>query len=112
MTNNTTPNQPPTFAILTGTILTSRILMSDFNQFGEALIRFAALSLGRHKAGDWGDLDSQDAAANDHAAILGERVLSAYALPDDLAARVSQTKLWIITEANRASTTVLWPEEY
>ncbi len=108
-----TNNQPATFAILTGTVLTSQGVTAGFNgSFGRALIRFAYLALARHKAGDWGDLDSQDAAANDHAALLGERILSAYTLPDDLARKVRQTKLWVITEADRASTTILWPEEY
>jgi hypothetical protein len=59
----------------------------------------------RHITGDWGDLDIEDRTANDHAVILGERVLSAYHLPDG-------TKVWVITEADRSVTTVLLPDEY
>jgi hypothetical protein len=58
----------------------------------------------RHAAGDWGDLDAEDCAANAAALRHGTRLLSAYAL---LGARV-----WVITEADRSATTVLLPEEY
>jgi len=61
--------------------------------------------LVRHTAGDWGELGVEDLAANDHAVVLGERVLSAYRLPD-------RTKVWVITEADRSSTTILLPGEY
>lgn len=45
--------------------------------------------LVRHITGDWGEVDSDDKAANDHSVILGERLLSAYRLPDG-------TKVWVI----------------
>jgi hypothetical protein len=61
--------------------------------------------LARHRSGDWGDLDAEDKAANDAAIAQGGRILSAYHLPNG-------TKLWIITEADRASTCILVPEEY
>jgi hypothetical protein len=61
--------------------------------------------LVRHVTGDWGELDPEDRAANDHAILLGERILSAYRLPDG-------TKVWVITEADRSATTVLLPSEY
>jgi antirestriction protein ArdC len=35
------------------------------------------------RSGDWGEVDADDKAANDHAVILGGRVLSAYRLPDN-----------------------------
>jgi hypothetical protein len=61
--------------------------------------------LVRHITGDWGEVDADDQSANDHALILGERLLSAYRLPDG-------TKVWLITEADRTATTVLLPSEY
>ena len=61
--------------------------------------------LGRHASGDWGDLDAEDTAANNAALIHGGRLFSAYNLPD--AGRV-----WVITDADRSATTVLFPEEY
>lgn len=56
--------------------------------------------LERHVHGDWGDLSVDDAAANDQAAFAGYRVMSFYELPTGKA-------LWIVTEADRAQTTVL-----
>ncbi|MBY0458581.1 MAG: hypothetical protein K2V38_14675 [Gemmataceae bacterium] len=66
--------------------------------------------LCRHLAGDWGDVDAEDKAANDQALKDGSRLLSAYVLNGG-------EKIWIITEAtddhgHRASTTVLLPNEY
>src|SRR4051812_11880637 len=59
----------------------------------------------RHNRGDWGDLDDEDKLANKRALDNGGRLLSAYKT-------ASGTKFWIITEANRAVTTVLLPEDY
>ena len=61
--------------------------------------------LARHMNGDWGELDEHDRKANEYALEHGLRVLSAYKL------RTGE-KLWIITEADRSSTTILLPEEY
>ena len=61
--------------------------------------------IARHALGDWGDLCSEDKAANDEALENGLRILSAYKLRDG-------TRIWIITEADRSVTTVLLPEEY
>ena len=61
--------------------------------------------LARHAAGDWGELPTEDAHANDEALLAGERLLSAYRLR-------TGAKLWIITEADRSSTCILLPEEY
>jgi len=59
----------------------------------------------RHIVGDWGDLDAEDAAANDYALHFDERLLSSYRLPDE-------TVVWVITEADRSATTLLLPEDY
>jgi hypothetical protein len=61
--------------------------------------------LARHAAGDWGELDQDDKAENELAVKDGLRILSAYRLPDD-------TRIWVITEADRSVTTILLPEEY
>lgn len=62
------------------------------------------LLLGRHIAGDWGDLDSGDVAANVHAVQHDLRILSSY--------KFTQGKVWVITEADRSSTCLLLPDEY
>lgn len=59
--------------------------------------------LFRHARGDWGEVGKEDCAANNEALYLGARVLSAYRLRDN-------TKIWIITEADRSSTCILLPE--
>jgi hypothetical protein len=61
--------------------------------------------LVKHLQGDWGELCEADRAANQEALEQGLRLLSA--------CRTSKgQKLWIITEADRAATTLLLPEEY
>ena len=63
------------------------------------------LAIGRHQAGDWGDVSEHDRAANQRALIEGTRLWSVYHA-------ASGRKFWLITEANRASTAVLMPEDY
>jgi len=65
--------------------------------------------LSMHLSGNWGCVSPEDKMLNDLAIENGERVMSAYLLPDE-------TKIWIITEAEyegvREATTILLPEEY
>jgi len=79
-----------------------------FTQVANSLIAENAINvlqlLSRHMRGDWGDCCDEDKATNDSAVDEGSRVFSAY---DTMAGR-----LWIITEADRSSTTVLTPAEY
>jgi hypothetical protein len=56
--------------------------------------------------GDWGDVDTEEKAANDRAVKEGGRLVSCYHLP-----RTGKA-IWIITDADRSVTTVLLPEEY
>jgi hypothetical protein len=62
-------------------------------------------ALDRHVQGDWGDLDKDDKLENDIALEKGFRILSAYTGNDGI-------KFWIISDASRAVTTVLLPEDY
>ena len=72
--------------------------------------QFIQKCLNRHVKGDWGDLDSEDKQANDHSLKEGSRLLSAY--NDDRFPRHGVATIWIITEADRSSTTILFPGEY
>ena len=64
--------------------------------------------LARHVRGDWGDVRAEDAHTNDQALIHGYRVLSCYTMvPGD-----PDTRVWVISEADRSVTTALKPEEY
>ena len=72
--------------------------------------------LARHLAGDWGDLDTDDRRANDHAIRTRDgRLLSRYDMPAWLAADTRDTALWIITDDLAdpdTATTLLWPSDY
>ncbi len=68
-------------------------------------VPFVGDIIARHATGDWGDLDDFDKAQNDAAVKNGGRIFSAYRIADDL-------RVWVITEADRSSTTVLLPSEY
>jgi len=59
----------------------------------------------RHQCGDWGEVCDEDAQANQEALRTGSRLMSVY--------RVHDTQnVWVITEADRSSTTLLLPSEY
>lgn len=60
--------------------------------------------LRRHHCGDWGDLDTEDKQANETALETGARILSCY--------RQGDRKIFVITEADRSMTTVLFATEY
>lgn len=64
----------------------------------------AAVVLARHQRGDFGTVIAEDVQANKDAIVNGSRILSAYLLGTE--------RIWIITEADRSSTTLLLPEEY
>ena len=62
-------------------------------------------SLNRHALGDWGDCDEEDWERNEESLEHELRIFSVYHDRNGV-------KFWVITEANRASTTVLLPEDY
>ena len=61
--------------------------------------------LTRHARGDWGELSADDIAENEFSLKNGFRLLSSYLT-------ASGQKLWVITEEDRSSTTLLLPDEY
>lgn len=58
----------------------------------------------RHVSGDWSELDESDREANREAVQSGERILSAYQVGND--------RFYVITEADRSTTTILLAHEY
>ena len=77
-------------------------LAADSTPFSQ----FVTRSLSRHLTGDWGDLCHEDWQANEEALAHGNlRLFSVYEHPQN-------PKIWVITEADRSSTTVLFPEDY
>ena len=63
------------------------------------------LNIKRHANGDWGDCGPEDAEANEEALKHGLRLFSIYETQ-------CKQKFYIITEADRSSTTILLPEDY
>lgn len=62
-------------------------------------------ALDRHQRGDWGEVCADDWEENELSYEKGFRILSAYRTS-------TEVRFWIITEADRSSTTILLPEEY
>lgn len=65
---------------------------------------FITQCLARHLVGDWGEICDEDRGINEAALVHGARLLSVYSQGEE--------RLWVITEADRSSTTVLLPSEY
>jgi hypothetical protein len=61
-------------------------------------------ALRRHETGDWGEIPAEDMTYNDIALALGESIFSLY--------EAKRGTIWIITEADRAKTTVSIPREH
>ena len=55
-------------------------------------------------SGDWSEMDVDDQESNRDAITEGSRIFSAYTVQD--------VKFWVITEADKSSTTILLPSEY
>lgn len=72
---------------------------------------FALGCLARHTKGDWGDLKPEEIQANEDALQTDARLLSSYNLPEEIKAP-SDDRIWIITEADRSATTLLFPNDY
>jgi hypothetical protein len=76
-------------------------VLAAFEASGDLLFDY----IRRHVSLDPGDLDAEDVAANEDALLCGFRILSSYHLSNSI-------KLWLITEADRSTTTLLLPSEY
>jgi len=61
--------------------------------------------LFRHVTGDWGNLSEQDKSENEYSMGKYLRIFSSYKYRN-------AEKIWIMTEADRQHTTVLFPNEY
>lgn len=68
--------------------------------------RFVQMSLGRYINCDWGDTCEEDKQVNEDSLRDGERLLAVYIYPK------TGEKIWIITEWDRSTTTILYPSDY
>ena len=68
--------------------------------------------LHRHFEGDWGELSDADVQANEYALKRGgDKLMSAFRI-DQSKSYAGDNRVWIITDADRETTTVLLPEDY
>jgi hypothetical protein len=70
---------------------------------------FIFTCLNRHVRGDWGDISSDEKLANDQGLKTGNRLQSTY--NDQRFPGHGDATIRIITEADRSSTTILFPDE-
>ena len=66
--------------------------------------KFVMDSLARHCMGDWGEITESDKFENDFSLDKHLRLFSVY--------KKDKFVIWVITEADRSVTTVLFPAEY
>jgi len=70
---------------------------------GRQPLEFGTQILLRHQSGDWGEIDEDDIRANEAAVKYGASVSSVYTVDGE--------RLWVVSEGDRSSTTVLTPGE-
>ena len=97
-------DQPSTFDL--GQIVVTTALWEGM---AKALPEFEALRqiaqhLESHRHGDFGLVGAEDWATNIQAVKAGHQILSEYEMAD--------RRVWVITEGDRSTTTVLLPEDY
>ena len=81
--------------------------MTENEQFHD----FVSGCLSRYILYDWGDTCEEDWKANNEAALNGDRVIAVYNIPEDIESDFEEN-LWIITEADRSATTLLFLTDY
>lgn len=74
--------------------------MKEDNKFKYEVISFFT----RYMAQDWGDLCDSDKEENEKALLNGNRILACY--------HSKKGKVYIITEADRSATTIMFASEY
>jgi len=95
--------------LTTGQVVVTAIIDSLMNA-NLSFYAFVFTALKRHQNLDFGDLCDHDHKANVEALKSSSRVFSVYFLPENVDS--DYEKIYIITEADRAHTTVLFPHEY
>jgi hypothetical protein len=104
--NNQNNNTPETLGlIIIASIFPLGMIRTTPGVIQKIAFRDAFNGLARHASADWGNVNNEDWEMNDFSLVNGERILSVY----------SDSKgetFWIITEADRSSTTILLPDDY
>jgi hypothetical protein len=73
---------------------------------------FIEESLQKYKSSNWGNSSRGQKMNNDTAEEIGNRIKAMYNIPVNLQRRVGAKKIWIISEHDEETTTVLFPSEF
>ena len=102
-----------------GDVVTSELVSSELEKLESTgrMMAVVHILLEAHRALDQGLLDDEDHEQNKLSVEYGYRILSSF--PWITTSQLSSSRLndsykrvWIITEADRSVTTILFPEEY
>lgn len=74
--------------------------IADNTEFSREIVKI----MKRYRGKDWGDLSKHDKEINEEALKIGDRLLATY--------ETTQGKVYVITEADRSITTILFSHEY
>ena len=109
MTNNQNKDKPEVLVVSPQTEREPQFISARFAVTPAVLHALSEAEIGealsRHFSGDWGEVCEADAQENELSLREGYRILSAYTSK-------AGEKFWVITEADRSVTTVLFPREY
>ena len=92
-------NNEPKFDL--GQVVATPAAIQALEESGESADTF----IRRHHTGDWGDVCKDDAEANEEALQVAFRIFSVYHTANGV-------KLYVITEQDRSSTTILLASDY
>ena len=101
------PLAKPLFRL--GQLLATPAALAALDRFG---VQPLDLVMGRHVVGEWGDLCEEDRELNMHSIAHGMRIFSSYKLGATTSECTSTETIFVITEADRSSTTILRWDDY
>lgn len=84
------------------TVMTRNVFVNVMES--EAFATGVSIALDRYVVKDWGNIGIDDWDLNNQALLDGSRIFASYP--------TCKGDIWIITEADRSATTVLFPCEY
>jgi hypothetical protein len=87
--------------LILGMVVATPGVLEKLKESNQCFLEF----IQRHRNHDWGDVCQEDWSLNNQSVLEGTRILSSYHTKKG-------EKIWIITEADRSSTTLLLPSDY
>lgn len=100
MSNNPSITAGKTNLFSTGQVIATQAVVAHLQLHSINANQF----IERHSNGDWGNIPPDDIQENIFAIENGLRIMSSYT--------IANAEIWIITEADRSVTTLLFPSDY